>query len=76
MSIPKGRKCRATAFTFRKLPYAVRWDLKRPYSAFRETDTLSEIHSLDETRAIGEKLFANSGKKRYNEFEVKKDVKH
>ena len=27
-------------------------------------------------RAIGEKLFANSGKKRYNEFEVKKDVKH
>lgn len=25
---------RATAFTFRKLPYAVRWDLKRPYSAF------------------------------------------
>ena len=28
------------------------------------------------TRAIGEKLFANSGKKRYNEFEVKKDVKH
>lgn len=28
------------------------------------------------SRAIGEKLFANSGKKRYNEFEVKKDVKH
>lgn len=27
-------------------------------------------------RSIGEKLFANSGKKRYNEFEVKKDVKH
>ena len=27
-------------------------------------------------RAIGEKLFTNSGKKRYNESEVKKDVKH
>ena len=27
------------------------------------------------TRAIGEKLFTNSGKKRYNESEVKKDVK-
>jgi len=31
---------------------------------------------LSALRAIGEKLFANSGKKRYNEFEVKKDVKH
>ncbi len=31
---------------------------------------------LAHLRAIGEKLFANSGKKRYNEFEVKKDVKH
>ena len=28
------------------------------------------------TRAIGEKLFTNSGKKRYNESEVKKYVKH
>ena len=34
------------------------------------------IMSYAKIRAIGEKLFANSGKKRYNEFEVKKDVKH
>ena len=34
IKITGDSKGRATAFTFRKLPYAVRWDLKRPYSAF------------------------------------------
>ncbi len=34
------------------------------------------ICNIIQIRAIGKKLFTNSGKKRYNESEVKKDVKH
>ena len=55
-----------------------------PYINYKELDEFYTIPQLcspldlskQELRAIGEKLFANSGKKRYNEFEVTKDVKH